>query len=408
MSYGYGSPGYYAPQGPTGPREHPSANTALILAVVGNFCLGAVTGVPAIIVGRRVVEAVQVDPQRWKGAGTAKFAIVLGWISVFETAFMATLMVAHGYASGIVGIVVGLLGLVLVVLSSVDSVPLRALRTSRVAIGVPFAGVLVGAAFGLFAAFGKDSAATKRCADARVAYPISIKKEDFAAARGNINDIEKNCKASDDAASMRTEIASKEADSTKRKAQEEKENQAKLAASKEKNAVETFPAKSKDISAMLKAVQSKAWAGKWEDSDVQLTLADSALDDFRGTSVEQSKDFVSLTSQIATQRKAIQPQLDAIKEKRRKDEVASAATLALRGPKPENSAWDGSIFIVERAIKANRNDPDSYEHVSTTIPTAEDDYWTCVTTFRGKNAFGGKVVNSKKVWIQSGHVVKYE
>ena len=171
--------------------------------------------------------------------------------------------------------------------------------------------------------------------------------------------------------------------------------------------METFPARSKEIASTLKSAQSKAWAGKWEDSDSELDSAQAKLDAFKGTSLEASNDFTGLANQITTQRRALQPHLDAIEAKRQKEAAAAALTAAVRGPRPENSAWDGSIYIVESAIKENMNDPESYEHVRTTMPIAEGEYWTCVTTFRGKNAFGGKVVNSKKVWIQGGQVVKY-
>jgi len=60
------------------------------------------------------------------------------------------------------------------------------------------------------------------------------------------------------------------------------------------------------------------------------------------------------------------------------------------------SGYDGSHHNLERFIKQSMNDPDSYEHVSTR-------YWdqgeniVIVTSFRGTNAFGGKVVNTIKV-----------
>lgn len=60
------------------------------------------------------------------------------------------------------------------------------------------------------------------------------------------------------------------------------------------------------------------------------------------------------------------------------------------------SAWDGSHRNLERAIEQSMNDPDSYEHVETV-------YWdmkshlVVKTTFRGKNAFGGLVIN----WVKA-------
>ncbi|WP_237081803.1 hypothetical protein [Myxococcus xanthus] len=54
------------------------------------------------------------------------------------------------------------------------------------------------------------------------------------------------------------------------------------------------------------------------------------------------------------------------------------------------------------------NDPDSYEHVSSTVPVAHEAYWLVKSTFRGKNAFGGKVLNTRYFFIQQGWVVRVE
>lgn len=56
------------------------------------------------------------------------------------------------------------------------------------------------------------------------------------------------------------------------------------------------------------------------------------------------------------------------------------------------STWDGSHIKLEKWVKDNMNDPDSYEH----IESRYDDNGATITIylkFRGKNAFGGKVVN---------------
>lgn len=57
------------------------------------------------------------------------------------------------------------------------------------------------------------------------------------------------------------------------------------------------------------------------------------------------------------------------------------------------SKWDGSHLALERHIIKSMNDPDSFEHVDTSY-IDYGDYVIVLTKFRGKNAFGGKVVNS--------------
>jgi hypothetical protein len=56
------------------------------------------------------------------------------------------------------------------------------------------------------------------------------------------------------------------------------------------------------------------------------------------------------------------------------------------------SAWDGSHRTLERLIKDNMNDPDSYEHIETRYRDDKTSIFL-YTKFRGANAFGGKVIN---------------
>jgi len=63
--------------------------------------------------------------------------------------------------------------------------------------------------------------------------------------------------------------------------------------------------------------------------------------------------------------------------------------------KAQFSAWDGSHRGLEKLIKENMNDPSSYEH-DKTIYWEMGDHIVVLTTFRGKNAFGGVVKDSYK------------
>ena len=57
------------------------------------------------------------------------------------------------------------------------------------------------------------------------------------------------------------------------------------------------------------------------------------------------------------------------------------------------SSWDGSHRNLERFIKDNMNDPDSYDHIETRYRD-EGNSLVVITKFRGANAFGGKVINT--------------
>lgn len=85
---------------------------------------------------------------------------------------------------------------------------------------------------------------------------------------------------------------------------------------------------------------------------------------------------------------------------------AKTKDRAARQEKIENqfSGWDGSNRPLEKLIKNSMNDPDSYDHVKT-VYWDQKDYLIVKTTFRGKNAFGGLVLNSVKAKISIGGTV---
>jgi outer membrane PBP1 activator LpoA protein len=91
--------------------------------------------------------------------------------------------------------------------------------------------------------------------------------------------------------------------------------------------------------------------------------------------------------------------VDAEDEKRR--------AAALRSKQVENqfSSWDGSHKNLEGHIRSIMNDPDSYEHVKT-VYWDRGDHLIVQTSFRGKNAFGGLVLNSIRAEVSmDGQVV---
>lgn len=418
--YGYGPqhyphPGYgYPPApGPVGPREHPQANTALGLGLAAVFCLGAVLGVPAILVGRQVLRDIAVQPHALRGAPAAKVGLVLGWISVVETGWFVGNLGTQNVVAGVAWMGVSLVVLTFLALSAVKGLPKPValisgtLRRAPLAVGLSLAGLFLGGGFGVVRVVDAQNVAAQKCVLARGAYDDALKKDQFEPARSAINNLQFTCHATDrEVASMRATVDTKQAEARQRAEAEAKAKAAAEAAEKERNAVASFPSESKDVAAKIKKAQQFAWQARWEDSDTVLTTAQQMLDGYKETSVADSKEYADLRNQIAAQRKTIQPQLDRIAEKRRQEAAAAAVRAAIRGPKPVNSVWDGSVSVVERAIKANMHDPSSYEHVGTTEPQIEGDYWVVITRFRGKNMFGAKVINTKKFYIQQGTVVK--
>lgn len=57
------------------------------------------------------------------------------------------------------------------------------------------------------------------------------------------------------------------------------------------------------------------------------------------------------------------------------------------------NSWDGSHTDFTKVIKASMHDPESYDHVKTVFLEKED-HLHVITKFRGKNGFGGLVLNT--------------
>ena len=56
------------------------------------------------------------------------------------------------------------------------------------------------------------------------------------------------------------------------------------------------------------------------------------------------------------------------------------------------SAWDGSHIKLTREIKKGMNDPESFDHIETRFKDLGNEI-VVHESFRGKNAFGGLVIN---------------
>ena len=65
------------------------------------------------------------------------------------------------------------------------------------------------------------------------------------------------------------------------------------------------------------------------------------------------------------------------------------------------SGWDGSHLGVERWIKKNLRDPDSYQHIETRISPVKDGKHSMITQYRAKNGFGGYVVEAVLVNVDN-------
>lgn len=70
------------------------------------------------------------------------------------------------------------------------------------------------------------------------------------------------------------------------------------------------------------------------------------------------------------------------------------------------SSWDGSHRGMVKAVKKAMNDPESFEHEETSY-VDNGDYLTVRMTYRGRNAYGGKVLNAVQARVDfEGNVLE--
>lgn len=72
------------------------------------------------------------------------------------------------------------------------------------------------------------------------------------------------------------------------------------------------------------------------------------------------------------------------------------------------SSWDGSCKPVVQYLKEKMNDPESFEHDRTFVTPLSNGNFEIKTVFRGKNAFGGKVLNTCIAEVNSkGEIINF-
>jgi ribosomal protein L40E len=82
------------------------------------------------------------------------------------------------------------------------------------------------------------------------------------------------------------------------------------------------------------------------------------------------------------------------------------------GPKPENSAYDGSVRAVDKYLERVLNDYDDSEYLEwspvTKVTLKGEPYWAVRLKLRAKNAFGAKIVKDVIFFIRQNQVVRAE
>jgi hypothetical protein len=116
------------------------------------------------------------------------------------------------------------------------------------------------------------------------------------------------------------------------------------AEAKEKKAVETFPAKSVEITATIKKASGEADTGQWALADKDIESAIAALQDFGGTSLATDKQYIALCDKAAAVRKRVEPHAQ---------KIAKAATAAADEKDLQRSAISITSTDLFNAYSAN-------------------------------------------------------
>lgn len=136
----------------------------------------------------------------------------------------------------------------------------------------------------------------------------------------------------------------------------------------------------------------------------QLTIVADAREKRRQEDLEQKRIAAEVAREVEEERKARQlaaaeAAKKAEKERKRLNRIVTEAKRKTEhNERIERgfSVWDGSHKKLTKLIQKSMNDPDSYTHVET-VYSERSDHLIVKTTFRGKNAFGGVVIN----WVMA-------
>ncbi|MBT3181082.1 MAG: DUF4190 domain-containing protein [Deltaproteobacteria bacterium] len=97
-------PAEQAPQGPTS-QASSKAMAALILGILALVCMGFLTGIPAIIIGKMELKDIKEGKSPKEGEGIAKVGFILGIVGTVLTCLVMLL----GFALFFLGISAGMM-----------------------------------------------------------------------------------------------------------------------------------------------------------------------------------------------------------------------------------------------------------------------------------------------------------
>jgi len=109
---------------------------------------------------------------------------------------------------------------------------------------------------------------------------------------------------------------------------------------------------------------------------------------------KEQQDVVDMIGVAMRLKSDILPKVKQEKAKIEKEKSEVAALTALCGPQPTRSEWDGEVPAATLYLKESAHDPDSIKVTECSEPVLTKNHcWVTTCKVRGKNAFGGTVLN---------------
>lgn len=322
------------------PRSHPSTETLLKLGAAA-LLLGPFAGVPAILLGRLTVGEIESSRGRYSGEARARLGLNLGWAGTLLHALLGLYFL--GASSEAIALVVLGLGavvaLVLAVGALIPAAPRPFLAAGALARRAPR--LVVPAVLGLIAA-GAAGFVSKRSADERArlealaacneerraaAEALGAGRLDRAAVRlaearrlcagAELDAVERE--AAEVAAKEREEIQRREEEAAALAARRRAEEEARRA-ERERQAAARFPEIERVVASRLQLVSAKSAQRRWDEAEVALQAAATALEELRDTEVARSERWASLSAQVERLRPTIHAGVEQLREQREEQE----------------------------------------------------------------------------------------
>ncbi|KYF91870.1 hypothetical protein BE20_13485 [Sorangium cellulosum] len=330
------------------PRPHPSSETLFRLGAAA-MVLGPLAGVPAILLGRIVHREITRSEGRYTGEARARLGFGLGWAGT--QVYTLLLLYAIGATFEPVALVVlgaGVLaGLVIAIGASATGAPQPFATAAQASRQAPW--VICPAIAGLlgvgFAGFITKQNADERarletlaaCQEARRSANEALAAASFERARSKLQDARRTCveeAALQEIARIEADVDAKEREAIQRRAEEEAAREERERAEKEleraaeqrrraereQKAAARFKDVAPTIARHVQVASSRATQRRWEDAQAALSQAELALDEFRGTGVQQSERCAALLAQVVRLRPDVDAGVEQARQRREEEE----------------------------------------------------------------------------------------